>query len=214
MKIINAILLISSLVVNFTVSGAQTQTNESQQKALEVLRETLRNLETNTVTRAKPSSGSLRDLAYPLAERQFIEGKMSAKEFQRYLDDHNFDPANLPRADAQKRALEVLHDQLSKPAPTAQNLAQPVTPAPAPEDAGLVELENKMDRLLQLKAARESGAATNALSKGGTNAAAPAAPLSKRDRLNELLRLVVAGKLTDAEYKEQRSKIMSEPESR
>jgi hypothetical protein len=69
-----------------------------------------------------------------------------------------------------------------------------------------------MDELLALKAARERAAATNRAPDLSTNSTAAAGPRSKRDRLNDLLRLVVEGKITDAEYKEKRSKIVSEPD--
>ena len=60
-----------------------------------------------------------------------------------------------------------------------------------------------MDELLRLKAARENSAATNVVSNTATNSAVPAAPKTKRERLNELLLLVVAGKITDADYKDK-----------
>jgi hypothetical protein len=65
------------------------------------------------------------------------------------------------------------------------------------------DVETKIDELIRLKEAREQG--TN------TNSAAPAGPLTKRQRLDAALRLHIEGKLSDAEYKQRREKILLEP---
>jgi hypothetical protein len=54
---------------------------------------------------------------------------------------------------------------------------------------------------MRLKAQRE---------QSPTNTTTQTAPLSKRERLNELLRQMVDGKITDAEYKAKRDKIIAE----
>ena len=144
------------------------------------------------------------------------------------------DPAKLPDANATSRAVDALHKEVQKsdtrpkPSTTATEpghsqvkpdrtpSSKPAAPAgrtvPEPDQSKLSEVEKKMDELLALKAARERAAATNRAPDLSTNSAAPAGPKSKRDRLNDLLRLVVEGKITDAEYKEKRSKIVSEPD--
>jgi len=58
-----------------------------------------------------------------------------------------------------------------------------------------------MDELLLLKAARE---------RAKTNAPPTTGQKSKRERLNEMLRLVVEGQMSDAEYKQMRAKILAE----
>jgi len=68
-----------------------------------------------------------------------------------------------------------------------------------------------MDELLRLKAAREQAALTNALAASATNSAA-AAPKTKRQRLDELLKLYIENKIPEAEYNEKRSKIIAEPD--
>ncbi len=65
-----------------------------------------------------------------------------------------------------------------------------------------------MDELLRLKAAREN---TNLPNAATNNANAPA-PKTKRERLDALLKLYIDGKLSDAEYKEKRAKLISEPD--
>src|SRR5262249_3462136 len=102
-----------------------------------------------------------------------------------------------------------------KPVPVPKT-AQPVVvpdsaPVPAPEQAKLSEVEKKMDELLRLKAARETAAQTN-LAAPAPSAAVPAAPKTKREKLNEMLRLVIAGKMTEAEYNAKRNQLINEPD--
>lgn len=67
----------------------------------------------------------------------------------------------------------------------------------------LGELEEKMDQIIRERAERD---------KARTNAATATPPQTKRERLNELLRLRIEGKLTEAEYKERWQKIVAEKE--
>ena len=62
-----------------------------------------------------------------------------------------------------------------------------------------------MDELIKLKAARDQ--ATNTAS-----AASPTGPKTRRQKLDDLLRAYLDGKVSDAEYKERRDKIIAEPE--
>jgi hypothetical protein len=204
--------------------AAQTQTNDNQQKALEVLRKTIDNIEAGQPAQGNQKVRPAHEPSFAQAEQLYLQGKMSAKDFQKYLDQHKLESGKSSSAEAQARALEVLRKELNKTEPS-QSTAPMVVPKPeaapppaeaatpeqpGPPPASLSEVERKMDELLRLKAAREEQARTNAASNTLTNSATPAAPKTKRERLNDLLRLVVDGKITDAEYKEQRSKILSE----
>ena len=59
--------------------------------------------------------------------------------------------------------------------------------------------------MIRQKEARESASKTNAPPATG-------AKLTKRQRLDYLLRQLIDGKLSDAEYKKEREKILAEPE--
>jgi hypothetical protein len=153
-------------------------------------------------------------------ERMYLDGKVTAREFQKFLQTHRPEPATAaPVAsatnDVHSRALEVLR----KTAPnTAANRQGPAITEPLPEPvrpketnepakaAVLQDVESKLDELLRLKQAREQTNSTV------TSTNAPAGPKTKRDRLDEALRLYIQGKLTDAEYKERRAKILAEPD--
>ena len=79
---------------------------------------------------------------------------------------------------------------------------------PEDDDPAFLQVENKIDELLRLKEAREQAAQLNSLLATNT----PAGLKSKRQRLNELIRLHVNGKLTEQEYKAKRDAIVAEPE--
>src|SRR6185503_6432660 len=88
----------------------------------------------------------------------------------------------------------------SKPATTAAKPAvPPVKPPPSvapasPDQAAISEVEKKMDELIRLKNARD---ATN-VANSATNTLA-AGPKTQRQKLDDLLRLYIDGKITDAE---------------
>jgi hypothetical protein len=75
-------------------------------------------------------------------------------------------------------------------------------PGSAAEQKKITDVENKMDELMRQKAQRD---------KASTNAP-PAGPLTKRQRLDALLRQLIEGKITDAEYREKREKVLAEPD--
>ena len=150
-------------------------------------------------------------------ERQYLDGKITAREFQRFLQTYraprSAPPPTAITNDVHARALAVLHT--TKPNPAA-NPQGPALTEPLPEppgttnttvsDAALQDVEGKIDELIRLKQAREQSTNTT-----NTSTNAPAGPLTKRQRLDAALRLYIEGKLTDAEYKERREKILAEP---
>jgi hypothetical protein len=157
-------------------------------------------------------------------ERMYLDGKTTAREFQRFLQTYKAPPpvaaapkpATTATNDVHARALEMLRKTTPNVAANPQGAAikEPL-PEPVPADGGtnqgpkaaaLQEVESKLDELLRLKQAREQ---TNSTAVS-TNA--PAGPKTKRDRLDEALRLYIQGKLSDAEYKERRAKILAEPD--
>jgi hypothetical protein len=182
-------------------------------------------------------------------EKQYLDGRISAKQFQKYLQDHKVAPAKAPVAtspDNTTRPVERLRQETAKSkaadpvavvktntiappaavqtkaakvqAPPASPAAVAQTPIAAkPDPAGspagksaLSEVEAKMEELLQLKAAREKAALTNAMA--ATNGAAKPTAQTKRQRLDEVLKLYVEGKIPETEYRARRTKILAEPE--
>lgn len=157
-------------------------------------------------------------------ERQYLDGKISARDFQKFLQTYRPAPktanALAPATnDVHTRALAVLHKTSPNAAANPQGPAiteplpesvRPDAPAGATNEtakaAALQDVESKIDELIRLKQARENTNVTATV----TNAP-PAGPLTKRQRMDAALKLYVEGKLSDAEYKERREKILAEP---
>jgi len=127
-------------------------------------------------------------------ERLYLDGKISAKQYQRLLNEVQSHPA--PAAPASKA---------QPPAASAVPRTNAVAPAVLNKDDKINEVENKMDELIRAKAAREK--ATNTTARPAT-----AGPKTKRERLNDLLRLYIEGKISQSELDERRGKILAEPD--
>jgi len=83
------------------------------------------------------------------------------------------------------------------------------TPAEAARQQKISEVEARLDEMLRQKEAREKAALTNATP---TKTATPATPQTKRQRLDALLKQMIDGKISGAEYTEKREKIVAEPD--
>ena len=172
-------------------------------------------------------------------ERQYLAGKISSKQFQKALEALERAQKSAP---VKAVSAPVITPKVAvKPAfPPAFDLAEDVNPVPAraispkaaaasgvkivaPEPAiptpppvpnpnlkKLSDVDLQIDALMQRNREREKAAASAAAALPASNP--DGTPLSKRQRLNLLLRQVVEGKLTDAEYKAAREKIAAEPE--
>ncbi len=169
-----------------------------------------------------PSTNAVPQPKLAEMERRYLDGKISAREYQRFLQTYRPEPpVNAPVApatnDVHARALEVLRHTApnvaaNRPGPAiTEPLPEPVRPGADTNEtaraAALNDVESKLDELIRLKRAREQN--TNA-SVTSTNA--PAGPKTKRERLDEALKLYIGGKLSDAEYKDRRAKILAEPD--
>ena len=93
--------------------------------------------------------------------------------------------------------------------PAKRPVAAPPEAAPSPDQAAISEVEKKMDELIKAKAIRDQQA-TN-MANSATNAATASAPKTQRQKLDDLLRMYIEGKVTEAEYKERREKILTDP---
>ena len=128
-------------------------------------------------------------------------------------------------ADLQARARELLRQEVARgkpasappavPSPAARSGKPPAaTPPPkpvpveplmrVPAAAELTNAEAKLQELLQRKEAREK-AARDAES-------VQAEPRTKRDKLDQLLKLYLTGKISQAEYDQQRGKLIAQPD--
>lgn len=174
---------------------------EDQRKAQQLLKKTIEERQKNNpqlATNAPPK------LTQAEMEQQYLAGKITARQFQQYLRQH---PSAMPKMSADKEAeafemLRTLTGKTNAPAPTkaipvpADAPAEPATPA-------ITDVESKIQALEKLKEAREKASATNAPA---------AAPKTKREKLDALLKQLVEGKISDAEYKAQRAKLIAEPD--
>ena len=197
--------------------AASDATNDIHQKALDVLRKTIDSLENKQAPPPSNTAPPAREPTFADVEQLYLKGKITAREFQKYLEDHKLDPAKLTNHETQSRAVGVLRKELDKaeagqPNSAAAKASSPAQETRTDEQSGLSDLDKKLDELLRLKAARETAIATNTASLRGTNAAAASAPKTKRQRLDNLLKLYIDGKIAEADYKEKRSKLITEPE--
>ena len=132
-------------------------------------------------------------------ERQFLNGKLSERQYRKALAD--LESANTP---ANATAAKPKPDPA--PAKGASRVPTSVAaPQPTVRQQKVSEVESRIDEMIRLKEARELAAQTNATT-------VPTGPLSKRQRMDFLLKQVVEGRISDQEYKKERDKILAEPE--
>jgi hypothetical protein len=157
-------------------------------------------------------------------EQRYLEGKISAREFQRFLQTYRAPaaaakPKPAPADDLHTRALEVLRSATPNAAANPQGPAireplpelvqEPADTNAAARATAIQDAETKLDELIRKKEARDQ-AATNAPATTA-NSVPVIEGKTKRERLDQALRLYIEGKLTDAQYKEVRAKILAEP---
>lgn len=82
-------------------------------------------------------------------------------------------------------------------------------PAEAARQQKISEVEARLDEMLRQKEARDKAALTNAAASTNN---IPATPQTKRQRLDALLKQMIDGKITGAEYNEKRARIVAEPD--
>src|SRR2546425_3330445 len=154
---------------------------------------------------AQTGTASMRPMTYADLERLYLEGKISAKEYQKLLADIKSRPIPAPPP-----------VQSASPQPTTQNPQKnpgaaavspstnrpPVAAVKTNQQDTISDVEAKMDALIR---ARQK--ATNTPPRTVT-----AGPKTKRERLNELLRLYIEGKISETELNERRGKIIAEPD--
>jgi len=144
----------------------------------------------------------MRQMTYADLERLYLDGKISAKEYQKLLADIKSRPIITP---APAPAKQAPVRQAPPPVAATANTNRPPAAVTTTNRQDISDVEAKMDALIRARAAREK--ATNTPPRPAT-----AGPKSKRDRLNDLLRLYIEGKISETELNERRSKIIAEPD--
>ncbi len=88
------------MFLGFALSAApvcsQSQTNDLHRRALEVLRQKLAEESPDTGKRKAQPAAAVKEPDFAEVEKQYLEGKISAKQFQKYLQDHKVTPLKLP----------------------------------------------------------------------------------------------------------------------
>ncbi len=231
-------LMLVGISVSLNPLPAQQPVPERKPDALELLRKTLgapaptnvpaaRVIPANTPTNT-PAAGEMTVFEI---DRLYLDGKITARQYQKYLQERRDirPPPSVPTNTAAAPAAAVTTPvTVAKPAPPKtgpdSRFQVPVLPSITAStnpptsranpgvntnaQAKLTEVEVKMDELLRLKAAREK-AGTNVTNTGQT-AAGP--PKTKRQRLDDLLKLLIDDKINQAEYDTRWKTIVAEPD--
>jgi len=181
---------------------APPQLTEDQRKAQELLKQKVE--ERQKKNPAAQTNASVQ-LTQAEMEQQYLTGKITAKQFQQYLRQQ---PAAKPQMSVEKQvqALQMLRALTGKtntpPEAAGKGISAQGDAAPEPANPAIVDVEGRIRELEKLKEAREKG----------TNAPAATVPKTKREKLDALLKQFVDGKIADAEYKDQRAKIIAGPD--
>ena len=223
-------LIIAGLAIGTVTASAQApaapkKTNAPNAEAMELLRRVIAEQQKNpdkiiripASTNALPVKATKADL-----ERQYLAGQLSAKQYQKALDQLDKEEQKHAAELEKQRKREAQQAAKAAPAKKPAEAKAPVT-APAPpllaatnapaeqtlEQKKLSEVEARIDEMLRKKAAREKAAVNNAAAP--TNSPAQT-PKTKRQRMDALLKQMIDGKISDADYTAQRAKLLAEPD--
>jgi len=187
------------MLIGAAVAQEQPPLTEDQRKAQELLKKTV---EERQKHQAAVSNAAPR-LTQAEIEQQYLAGKITAKQFQQYLRQQPPATTGKPQLSPEKQAeaLQMLRALTLKTNTPSAAAGKVIEPNAEPANPAITDVESKIRELEKAKEAREKG----------TNAPA-AAPKTKREKLDALLKQFVDGKISDAEYKQQRAKLISEPD--
>jgi hypothetical protein len=225
--------VLAAVVLTGTAGFPQQQTNDVESEAMKVLRRAMqdfqknpkaaedarRSIEAGAKTAAEaartgqPAAAPLPGTVAPAPavaaaaapvkaepsfaemEQMYLDGKISAKDFQKYLQNQKLKPVKTGETTAQATPVK---------APTTAAVTNaPSLPSPA-EPGAMTDVEKKLDDLIRAQAERER-ASTNRVST-------PTGPKTKRQKLDDLLKQLIDGKISDEDYKAQRAKVLAEPD--
>ena len=223
-------LIIAGLAIGTVTASAQApaapkKTNAPNAEAMELLRRVIAEQQKNpdkiiripASTNALPVKATKADL-----ERQYLAGRLSAKQYQKALDQLDKEEQKHAAELEKQRKREAQQAAKAAPAKKPAEAKAPVT-APAPpllaatnapaeqtrEQKKLSEVEARIDEMLRKKAEREKAAVNTAAPT--TNSPAKT-PLTKRQRMDALLKQMIDGKISEADYSAQRAKLLAEPD--
>ncbi len=223
-------LIIAGLAIGTVTASAQApaapkKTNAPNAEAMELLRRVIAEQQKNpdkiiripASTNALPVKATKADL-----ERQYLAGQLSAKQYQKALDQLDKEEQKHAAELEKQRKREAQQAAKAAPAKKPAEAKAPVT-APAPpllaatnapaeqtlEQKKLSEVEARIDEMLRKKAEREKAAVNNAAAP--TNSPAQT-PKTKRQRMDALLKQMIDGKISEADYTVQRAKLLAEPD--
>lgn len=196
------------------------KTNEINPEAMELLRRVIAEQQKNPdkIIRIPPSTNVVTKADL---EKQYLAGQITAKQYQKALDQLEKDEQKRAAEAEKQRRREAIQAAKTNAQATAKAAAMPVptnspkpvvtasTNAPAeltPEQRRIAEVEARIDAMMRQKAEREKAAASSATNN------ATKAPETKRERLNALLKQMIDGKISEADYNSQRNKIVAEPD--
>ena len=207
--------------------AAPMKTNAPNAEAMEQLRRVIAQQQQNPdkIIRIPASTNALpATLTKTELERHYLAGQLTAKQYQKALDQLEKDEQKRAAELEKQRKRDAQQAAKTTPAPTkkpADAKAIATTPAPpllaapnAPaeqtlEQKKLAEVEARIDEMLRKKAEREKAAVNNAAAP--TNRPAKTL-LTKRQRMDALLKQMIDGKISEADYTAQRSKLLVEPD--
>jgi hypothetical protein len=194
MKRVIAISMLAGLALNYYSVAAQAQTELSQDRVLQMLRQAIieqEKLRADGITVTNPPAvpvPTFEDL-----EKQYLDGKISARQFKQYVEDFK-----LQRA----RAASGTNDPAIATAPVGISGKNLTNNPNAAALRTLSEVEARWDAIIRERAERE---------KARTNAPpAAAGTQSKTQRLDALRKEWITGKIADAEYRTKRDAILEE----
>jgi len=219
--------------------AADPTPKEVQAREMEILRRTLAEQQSNPgkIVRTPQTLGLSTNASIVAArqelEQQFIDGKITAKQFQRGIeqlqqeDRRRASAAAVKAADAKVAAKTTTAPSAASgtpaPAAAASNAGRRTTNAPVagsvapaapaasaateatPEQKKLSEVEARLEEMERQKAAREKAALTNP-------APANTPAMTKRQKLDALLKDMIEGKISEADYNGKRAKLIAEPD--
>jgi len=138
-------------------------------------------------------------------EQRYLAGKLSQRDYEKGLARLRL---GSPAANntASKNAVATSPKASSGPPPALEPAFTTPPPQPTERQKKISDVESRLDDMIRSKEARERTALTNEVK------VEPGKKLTKRERLDFLLRQVVQGKLSDEEYKKERERILAEPD--
>ena len=119
-------------------------------------------------------------------------------------------PAKETKPEAAEKKAKV-EKPVVKPAP-AKKAVEPAPvvvapPQPTAEQKKISEVEARLDEMMRQKEARDKAAQA-----AGSKTNAPSGPMTKRQKLDALLKDYIDGKIPEADYHTRRAKLVAEPD--